>query len=94
MAPTSSGAQPRPHGSGLKSSRQLSALPVRYCAFFFMRLTSRSVSTGPGLSEITRMPSRTLMLPKDWLNAVSAALPATSQIYSGSWVCAALAVSA
>ena len=50
----------------------------------------RSVSTGPGLSATTRMPSLALTQPSDWLNAVSAALPATPQMYSGSCVSAAL----
>ena len=76
----------------MNSSRQFSGLPVRSCAFFFIRPISRSVSTGPGLTEITLMPSFGLTLPRDWLNAVSAALPATPQMYSGSCVCAALPV--
>ena len=80
----------RPNGSGLRSSCQLSSLPVRSFAFFFISVTMRSVSTGPGLSATTRMPSLALTQPSDWLNAVSAALPATPQMYSGSCVSAAL----
>ena len=37
MAPTSSGVQARPNGSGLNNSRQFSASPVRSCAFFFIK---------------------------------------------------------
>ena len=41
------GAGAAPNGSGLNRSFQLSALPVRSSAFFFIRPTSRSVATDP-----------------------------------------------
>ena len=89
-APISSALAPRPNGSGLSSSFQLSSLPVRSRAFLFMSVTRRSVATGPGLMATTRMPSLALTLPSDCVKAASAALPATPQMYSGSCVSAAL----
>jgi hypothetical protein len=71
-APISSAVAARSNGSGLNRSRQFSALPVRSYAFFRIRLTRRSVATGPGLTATTRTPSRTLALPSDWVKAVSA----------------------
>jgi len=61
-APISSALAARPNGSGLNRSRQFSASPVRSCAFLRIRLTRRSVATGPGLTATTRTPSRTLTL--------------------------------
>jgi hypothetical protein len=59
------------------SRPSFSALPVRSCAFCRIRLTRRPVDTGPGLTATARTPSRTLTLPRDWVKAVSAALPVT-----------------
>src|SRR4029079_18537032 len=89
-APISSAVAPRPNGSGLSRSFQLSSLPVVSCAFRFISVIRRSVATGPGLIATTRIPSLALTLPSDCVKAASAALPATPQIYSGSCVSAAL----
>ena len=90
-APISSALAPRPNGSGLNRSFQLSAFPVRSSAFLFIRPTSRSVATGPRIDRndadaVLRTHAAERLGESD-----SAAFPATPQIYSGSCVCGRIA---
>ena len=80
MAAISAGAPTPPRGRDWNSSGQRDGSPNRSCARLPARPTTRSVAVGPGLTPITRMPSRTLPLPSDSVNAVSPALPVTPQM--------------
>src|SRR6056297_549526 len=60
---TSSTVAARPFGIPFKYSRQPSSDPVSALARVFMSVTRRSVSTGPGLTARTRIPSSRLYDP-------------------------------
>ena len=76
----SRGVAARPNGIPAASSRHRYASPNFAAASARRSITSRSVSTGPGLIATTRSPSAGAPLPSARVNAISDAFPAAPSI--------------